>query len=132
MRVQLIRYAITVVCVTSWSLVGCGVRAQTFRLSSAEVADSAALARSMPRLAAEVLAAYKDGSSASYLGNRFRLQLFTGNYPDARASLDQLRKQLAARPDATPQDRALYVQYEMLTRARVLAERSGRPFPEAF
>src|SRR5688500_744670 len=99
MRFQLIRLAITVACVTSSSLVGCGVRAQTFQLSSADVADSAALVRSMPRLAAEVLAAYRDRDPASYLGNTFRLQLLIGKYPEALTSLEQLRTRVASRPN---------------------------------
>ena len=101
--------------------------AQTFQLSSADVADSAALARSMPRLAAQVLAAYRDTARARYLDNLFRLQILTGRYREAAATLSEGR---ALR--ATPQMRAWYVPSEIFVRARNLADNSGRPFPEVY
>jgi hypothetical protein len=105
------------------------VAAQTFPLSSADLADSAALAGSMPRLGGEVLAAYRDVNRARFLDNRFRLQMLTGRYRDASASLAELRR---TRPDPAPRARALYAQYEVLVNARTSSERSGRPFPDTF
>ena len=105
------------------------VSAQSFPLTSAEVADSAALARSMPRVAAEVLATYEDADRPRFLDNLFRLQILTGKYPEAAASLEELR---SLRRDPSPQTRARYVQYEIFVRARNLAASSGRPFAETF
>ena len=98
--------------------------AQTFPLSSADVADSAALAGSAPRLAAAVLATYTDTNRARYLDNLFHLQLLTGNYRDASATITQWRAL------GMPRDR--YVQLEIFARAKTLAESGGRPFPDAF
>ncbi|HET6360628.1 MAG TPA: CocE/NonD family hydrolase, partial [Gemmatimonadota bacterium] len=103
--------------------------AQSFPLTSAEVADSAALATSMPRLAYEVLATYEDADRTRFLDNLFRLQILTGKYPEAEASLAELR---SLRRDPPPQTRARYVQYEIYVRARNLAASSGRPFDEVF
>lgn len=105
------------------------VQAQTFHLTSADVADSASMATSMPRLAAEVLAMYRDTAADRYLDNLVRLQLLTGNYRDAAANLAALR---AARLAGTPAMRARDVQYEILARAQVLAEGPGGSFPDAF
>lgn len=102
--------------------------AQTFQLSAADIADSAALIRSMPRLAAEVLAEYQDTDRARFLDNVFRLQMLTGQYAEALTSLAELR---SVSGDSTPQARSARVQYEILSRARVM-ERSGRSFREAF
>ena len=103
--------------------------AQSFPLTGAEVADSAALAGSMPRLAAEVLASYEDADRSRFLDNLFRLQILTGKYAEAEASLAELRR---LRRDSPPQTRARYVQYEIYVHARNLAASSGRPFAEVF
>src|SRR5688500_7859670 len=103
--------------------------AQSFPLSSADLADSAALARSMPRLAGEVLAGYRDANRARFLDNVFRLQMLTGRYGDASATLAELR---SAHPNPAPRTRALYAQYEILVNARRMAETGARPFPDAF
>lgn len=102
--------------------------AQTFPLSSADIADSAAAARSIPRLAAQVLAEYEDSDRVRFLDNVFRLQMLTGRYEEASASLAELRSLLE---DATPQVKAARLPHEILSRARVM-ERSDKPFAEAF
>src|SRR5687767_3709485 len=91
-------------CIAVLTLSASTLEAQEFKLSSAEVADSAALTRSMPRLAAEVLTAYRDTSRVRYLDNLFRLQLLTGKNSEAAATLAQLN---AARRTAPPQTRAV-------------------------
>jgi putative CocE/NonD family hydrolase len=108
------------------------VAAQAYPLSSADIADSAALSRSMPRLAAEVLLTYRDGDRARFLDNLFRLQLLTGKYREAAASLAEARALRTARRDTAPSSRARYVQYEIFARAKVLAGPALRPFHEAF
>ena len=108
------------------------VAAQAFPLSSADIADSAALSRSMPRLAAEVLATYRDADRARFLDNLFRLQLLTGKYREAATSLAEARALRTARRDTAPASRARYVQYEIFAKAKVLAASAGRPFTETF
>jgi putative CocE/NonD family hydrolase len=105
--------------------------AQDFQLSSAEVADSAALARSIPRLAAEVLAAYRDTNRLRFLDNRFRLEALSGKFRDAAVTLSQARVLRDSRGPSVA-ERAAHVQYEIYVRARNLADSSGRPFAETF
>src|SRR5688572_21538313 len=51
------------------------VSAQSFALTPADLADSAAMSKSTIRLAAEVLATYRDTARTRYLDTRFRLEL---------------------------------------------------------
>jgi putative CocE/NonD family hydrolase len=120
---------IVLLCGTLLSAGSSAVRAQTFQLTTSDLADSAALTRSMPRLAAEVLATYRDTARASYLDNLVRLQILTGKYREAAATLVELR---ASRETGTPAARARDVQYQVFVRAKVLARSSGRSFPDAF
>lgn len=103
------------------------VSAQQFPLSSAELADSAALASSIPRLAAQVLGKYEDTSRTRYLDNRFRLEMLLGRYVDAASTLTALRQ---ARRDTTAPTRALNVQYEILS--AVMTGPREKPFAERF
>ena len=101
--------------------------AQTFPLTSADLADSAAMARSMPRLAEAVLAAVP---TARIGVHRFRLELLTGRYADAAHSLEQsLERRLARNP--RPATRALYVPYEIHAHAMAAAQ-TGRAYRETF
>src|SRR5438552_3684434 len=101
--------------------------AQQFPLSAAEVADSGALATSMPRLAAQVLAEYRDTSRVRYLDNRFRLDMLLARYADAARTLATLRQ---VRQDTTAATRALNVQYEILSAAMTAPVEA--PFAERF
>lgn len=85
----------------------------------------------MPRLAAEVLAAYRDTVRERFLENRFRLELLTGDAAAAGRSLAEARALRVARR-ATPEAAALHVQYEILARARVRAAASGQPLSSTF
>ena len=109
-----------------------GAQAQTFPLSRADVADSSALSRSMPRLAAEVLAVYRDSTRPRFLDNVARLRILTGEYREAAAALAAARARRATLPDHTPQDRAVNIQYEIFTHARATAVSNRRPFADAF
>ncbi|HYN83297.1 MAG TPA: CocE/NonD family hydrolase [Gemmatimonadaceae bacterium] len=91
------------------------------------MADSAALATSMPRLATQVLADYRDTSRARYLDNRFRLEMLLGRYADAASSLAALRQ---VQQDTTASTRALNVQYEILSAAMTAPVET--PFAERF
>jgi hypothetical protein len=113
-----------------------GASAQQFALSSADLADSAALATSTRRLAGEVLGSYRDADRGRYLDNVFRLQILLGRFAEASASLAELR---ALRQDSTPSDRARYVQYEILADAMrrgagegPLGDRFARAFRDRF
>ena len=101
--------------------------AQEFPLSAADVADSAVLALSMPRLATEVLAAYRDADTTRFLDNLFRIQSLAGRYSDALASLSRLEGRLA---ESTPRRRAVYVPHRIYLEARTRA--AGAPLSEAF
>jgi uncharacterized protein len=100
--------------------------AQQFPLTTAEVTDTA-LDVSMPKLAAQVLPAYRDANRIRYLDNRFRLEMLLGRYADAAATIADLRQ---AQPDTSAIARALYVQYEILSSAMTGA--ASITFPERF
>src|SRR5262245_20527790 len=97
---EFLKYAAFLALALVWSE---PVPAQSFPLSPADVADSAALTRSMPRLAQQVLAGYQETDSLKLLDNLFRLQLVAGHYQDALKSLAALQ---ASRRAAPPRDRA--------------------------
>jgi putative CocE/NonD family hydrolase len=101
--------------------------AQQIRFATA--ADDANLARTMPALATKVIALYREDDQERFLGNRFRLQLVAGQYPQAIETIRSLR-QLRAAHGANAA--ALYVQYELYAEARA-RQRAGRiAFSEAF
>ncbi|HTL05289.1 MAG TPA: CocE/NonD family hydrolase [Gemmatimonadales bacterium] len=56
--------------------------------------DTAALRRYLPRLAAEVLAGYREPDRRVYLGNRFRLETVAGRYAAAQQTLAAFGKAL--------------------------------------
>lgn len=105
--------------------------AQSFPLSRADVADSAAMERSAPALARAVLDVYQDTNRLRFLDNRFRLEILSGRLGDAAASLAQARS-LRDAAGATPDARAANVQFEIYVRARTLSDSTGRPFADAF
>ncbi|HEU5154284.1 MAG TPA: CocE/NonD family hydrolase, partial [Gemmatimonadales bacterium] len=105
--------------------------AQSFPLTQAELADSAALARSMPRLAEQVLAGYEERDSLKLLDNLFRLQSVAGHYQDALRSLAALQKLQASSPAARPQDRARNIPYMIYAKAKA-SEPSGAALSTAF
>jgi putative CocE/NonD family hydrolase len=117
-------FVLVVACAPLWPGVA---PAQQFPLSAAEVADSAALAASTPRLAAQVLAEYHDTNRTRYLDNRFRLEMLLGRYSDAASTLTVLRQ---AQQDTTAPTRALNVQYEILSAA--MTDRIETSFGERF
>jgi len=106
------------------------VVAQTLALPSADLADSAALAGSMPRLAGKLMAAHTEANPDGQLDDRFRLQIVQARYDDAARSLSQLRALREARPDAGLELRAANLQYEIFVEAKLL-EAGGQPFPQA-
>ncbi|MFN0007006.1 MAG: CocE/NonD family hydrolase [Planctomycetota bacterium] len=129
----IVRRVLGLGCASSLFLAACAsLPPREYPLSEADVADPAAMAQSMTRLAEEVLASYRDSDRTRFLDHRFRLQILTGRNREASASLAELRALRMSDGQAEPRMRALDVQYEILVGARILAETSGRPFPEAF
>ena len=88
------------------------VAAQQFDFPASVRADSGALSRYMPTLAAEVIAAYRETRRGTYLANLFRLQTVAGRYAEATATLASLTTTLGE--SASQETRAantLYVTY---------------------
>ena len=106
---------------------------QSFEFGPAAAGDAEALARSMSKLASEVIAVYREGDRGRYLDNLFRLQLVAGRDAAAAASLAALRAVRSA--GDTPAARAAgaaNVQYEILAGARIRERAAGESFGDAF
>ncbi|MDQ2929826.1 MAG: CocE/NonD family hydrolase [Gemmatimonadota bacterium] len=113
------------------------LHAQDFTLAESDLADSAALAASMPRLASQLLGQYEERDRRTYLDTRFRLQMVAGRYREAAASLAALHALRVARGSrTTAQDRATNLQYEIYVAAMARAASGTRAFaatlPQAF
>jgi putative CocE/NonD family hydrolase len=65
-------------------------RAQQFDFPPSARTDTAALTRSIPKLASDVLAAYRENDRRIYLSNRFRLETVAGRYANALETLAAL------------------------------------------
>jgi hypothetical protein len=89
-----------------------------------------ALATAMPKLAGDVIEAYREPDRRKYLDNLFRLQLAAGRYADAGQTLRALRS--LPRHDASPQAAANDVQYEIYASAKARQAALGTPFAESF
>ncbi len=109
------------------------VSAQGFVLSEGQLADSAALARSMPALARSVLAVYTNSNQRDSLDDVFRFQLVAGEYAAAERSLAALHAMRTSEGAATSaQNRATNVQYSIYVQARTDAAASPRDFAATF
>jgi putative CocE/NonD family hydrolase len=94
--------------------------AQSFDFPGPAASDSAALATAMPKLASEVLAAYRDGDRRTDLDNRFRLQIVAGRSAEAIATLASLRALRTPQESAAnPQAGAAEILFEIFARAKV-------------
>ena len=82
-------------CFLSLCLVALPCAAQQFDFPSGATEDPAALSKSMPGLAREVIAVYREDDRRQYLDNLFRLQMVAGQYAEANESLASLRPLLA-------------------------------------
>jgi putative CocE/NonD family hydrolase len=101
--------------------------AQQLRFAGAT--NDAALARTMPDLARHAIAVYREDDRDRFLGTLFRLQLVAGQYPQAVATIRDLR-QLRARNGTKAA--ALYVQYEVYAEAKARQRAKAASFNEAF
>jgi putative CocE/NonD family hydrolase len=89
--------------------------AKNYDLPADALADDAAIDRAVPALARELLTSYADDNRETDLDQRFRLQLVTGDYAAAAASLAKLHALTARR--APPQSAATNVQYAIYAQA---------------
>ncbi len=67
------------------------LHAQELYFPKTAYADSASLAKSMPALAAKVIALYKEADKQTYYDNLFRYQVVAGRYAESIKTLDSLR-----------------------------------------
>jgi uncharacterized protein len=97
--------------------------AQQFEFPPALRADTAALTRYLPRLAAAVLARYREPDRPAYLGNLFRLQTVAGSYAEARQTLAAFAKALGG--SASQETRAANLLYAAYAAAMQQAPADG-------
>jgi uncharacterized protein len=99
---------------------------QTFDFPGAAVEDAAVLFQSMPGLASEVIAVYKEEDRRKYLDNLFRLQIVAGQYADAGRTLAAFRA--LKEKDEPLQAVAARILFEIFAAAKA----QQGPFDEAF
>ncbi len=104
--------------------------AQELSLPETAVRSVTALSLSLPDLARQALAVYRDDDRERYLDNMFRLQILAGRYRDALTTIATLRSVL--RDSRPPRGAWVNVQYEIyaVAKAREAAERI--PFDDAY
>lgn len=87
--------------------------------------------RRMSALAHEAIRAYREDDRTAYLGMLFRLQMVAGDHPAALASIHELRRRqaVAGGPAAAP---PLYLQYEVLARAKAREAAGGLSFADSY
>lgn len=104
--------------------------AQDFEFPETAVTDPAVLAKTVPGLAKQVLAAYQEKDPQKYLNNLFALQIMAEQYPEAIQSLVELH---ALRGLANPSRPAwINVQYEIYARAKICEAEKKVPFDQAY
>lgn len=110
-----------------------GALAQQFEFPSAAADDPAVLSRSMPGLAKQVIATYRDENRREYLDNLFRLQIVAGEYQGVGKTLDSLRASMdtGSSVQSRATARATYSQYELFAMAKAKAS-AGAGFEDAF
>lgn len=104
--------------------------AQQLDFNKAAAADEAELARTMPVLAKEIIAVYKDEDRERYLNNLFRLQVIAGNYSEANATIKSLR-QIPKANDPVYRN-ATNLQYEIFSNAKLIQVAKNISFEDAF
>lgn len=91
--------------------------AQEFSFPEAGVTDPSALAKAMPVLASQILAAYTESDQEKHLDNLFRLQIVSGHYEEALGTIARLREVL--RTASPPRAAWVNAQYEIYARAKI-------------
>ena len=103
--------------------------AQQVDFNKAAVTDPAELARTMPALAKEIIAKYKDDNREAYLNNLFRLQIIAEQYAEATATIKSLRSILKVNDPVYAN--VTYTQYEIFSNAKLIQAAKNIPFEDA-
>jgi putative CocE/NonD family hydrolase len=104
--------------------------AQQLSFNKAAATDPVELAQTMPGLAKQVMANYKDEDRERYLNNLFRLQMIAEQYSEAIASIRLLRDILKANDPVYAN--VTYTQYEIFSQAKLRQAARNISFEEAF
>jgi putative CocE/NonD family hydrolase len=121
--------AVVVCCL--WLLLSCpAFAAADYPFPATAVESRAELDRAMPTLAGQVVADYADSDRVRYLGTAARLQIVAGQYPQALASIEELRR--LSPLGGAPQQRATMAQYEIYAASKQLQARERIEFDGAF
>lgn len=105
---------------------------QTFDFPHLAASDASLLEKTMPVLAAQVSASYKDEDRLKYLDNGFRLQIVAGKCEDALASMAALRQLLAEQAVIPSRAAWVTVQYEVYAQAKMAQAKENLSFKEAY
>jgi uncharacterized protein len=103
---------------------------QNFYFPKEYYTDSIALAKSMPALAKQIIAVYKETDKNSYFDNLFRYQITAEQYTDANNSLNSLRNLLKASDSISA--KVIDFQYQTFASAKIRQIESQVSFNEAF
>lgn len=104
--------------------------AQQLDFNRAAATDEAELAKTMPVLAREIIAVYKDDDRRRYLDNLFRLQMIAGQFTEAKATLKSLRDILKQSDPVYAN--VTYMQYEIFSNAKLIQAARNISFEDAF
>ncbi|MGA9997616.1 MAG: CocE/NonD family hydrolase [Pyrinomonadaceae bacterium] len=108
----------------------CQASAQQLDFNKATATDPVELAKTMPGLAGEIIAKYKDEDRRKYLDNLFRLQMIAGSYREANATIKSLRDILKT---SDPVYAGItYMQYEIFLNAKLRQATENISFADAF
>jgi putative CocE/NonD family hydrolase len=106
------------------------VAAQQLDFNKVAATDPAELAKTMPGLAKEVMANYKNENREMYLNNLFRLQMIAEQYAEANATIKSLRDILKANDPVYAN--VTYTQYEIFSNAKLIQAATNISFEDAF
>ena len=104
--------------------------AQQLDFNRAAATDEAELAKTMPILARETIAVYKDDDRRRYLDYLFRLQMIAGQFTEAKATLKSLRDILKQSDPVYAH--LTYMQYEIFSNAKLIQIAKNISFEQAF
>jgi putative CocE/NonD family hydrolase len=104
--------------------------AQQLDFNKAAATDEAELAKTMPILAREIIAVYKDDDRRKYLDYLFRLQMIAGQFTQANATIESLRDILKASDPVYAN--VTYMQYEIFSNAKLIQAARNISFEDAF
>jgi uncharacterized protein len=103
--------------------------AQQLDFNKAAAKDETELSKTMPILARDTIAVYKDDDRKSYLDNLFRLQMIAGQFTEAKATIKSLRDIL--KENEPLRANSTYV-YEIFCNAKLAQADQNIAFEDAF